>query len=378
MCRRMRWGWPVPDKPTSRAMESESVVSVETPLPLFNTVAATPPLSGPASQTWVERAPQKRLMLFSGRSNTALGERIGEQLGLQLGQAQLKTFSNGEVYCRYEESVRGSDVFIVQSCSSPTNDPLMELLIMVNAARLASAKRITAVMTWYPYSRQDKKSAPREPITAKLVADMLEAAGVDRVLTMDLHAGQVQGFFKVPVDHMTAVPMLAEHFKLLLGDVDPEQVVVVSADAGRTKLAKKFSEMLGAGLALITKERPEQQVAEVTNVIGRVRDKVCVVIDDMIDTAGTLCAGGEALIEHGATEVYACATHAVFSGRALENLEASVFKQVVVTDTIPTNAVERPDKVRVLSVAPILADTISNVFNDDSVSGLFHGGNQLF
>jgi len=335
-------------------------------------------LSGPASQTWVERAPQKRLMLFSGRSNTALGERIGEQLGLQLGQAQLKTFSNGEVYCRYEESVRGSDVFIVQSCSSPTNDPLMELLIMVNAARLASAKRITAVMPWYPYSRQDKKSAPREPITAKLVADMLEAAGVDRVLTMDLHAGQLQGFFKVPVDHMTAVPMLADHFKIILGDTPPEEVVVVSADAGRTKLAKKFSEMLGAGLALITKERPEQQVAEVTNVIGRVRDKVCVVIDDMIDTAGTLCAGGVALKQHGATRVFACATHPVFSGNAMENIAESVFEQVVVTDTIPVNPVEAPDKIRVLSVAPILADTILNVFNDDSVSGLFHGGNQLF
>jgi len=332
----------------------------------------------PASQSWVERAPNKRLMLFSGRSNTALGERIAEHLGVRLGELELKTFTNGEVYVRYEESIRGSDVFIVQSCSSPTNDSLMELLIMVNAARLASAKRITAVMPWYPYSRQDKKSAPREPITAKLVADMLEAAGVDRVLTMDLHAGQVQGFFKVPVDHMTAVPMLAEHFRLLLGDIPPEEVVVVSADAGRTKLAKKFSEMLGAGLALITKERPEQQVAEVTNVIGRVRDKICVVIDDMIDTAGTLCAGGVALQEHGATRVFACATHAIFSGRAMENIANSVFEQVVVTDTIPVNPLEAPDRVRMLSVAPILADTISNVFNDDSVSGLFHGGNQLF
>jgi ribose-phosphate pyrophosphokinase len=317
-------------------------------------------------------------MLFSGRSNPALGERIGDRLGVRLGDAEVKTFSNGEVYVRYEESVRGADMFIVQSCSSPTNDPLMELLIMVNAARLASAKRITAVMPWYPYGRQDKKSAPREPITAKLVADMLEAAGVDRVLTMDLHAGQVQGFFNVPVDHMTAVPLLAEHFSLLLGGIPPEDIVVVSADAGRTKLAKKFSEMLGAGLALITKERPEQQVAEVTNVIGRVNGKVCVVIDDMIDTAGTLCAGGQALKEHGATRVFAGATHAVFSGRAMENIAGGVFEQVVVTDTIPVNPVTVPEQVRVLSVAPILADTISNVFNDDSVSGLFHGGNQLF
>jgi ribose-phosphate pyrophosphokinase len=340
---------------------------------------SSPPAVSPAvGQTWMERAPHKRLMLFSGRSNPELGQRIAEHLGLELGAALLKTFTNGEVYVRYEESVRGADMFIVQSCSSPTNDSLMELLIMINAARLASAKRITAVMPWYPYSRQDKKSAPREPITSKLVADMLEAAGADRVLTMDLHAGQLQGFFKIPVDHMTAVPLLAEHFKLQVGDIPPEDIVVVSADAGRTKLAKKFSEMLGTRWALITKERPEQQVAEVTNVIGRVRGKVAIVIDDMIDTAGTLCAGGEALIDHGATEVYACATHAIFSGEALETIAKSVFKQVVVTDTIPSNPIDRPSNIRVLSVAPILADTISNVFNDDSVSGLFHGGNQLF
>jgi ribose-phosphate pyrophosphokinase len=328
--------------------------------------------------TWMERAPHKRLMLFTGRSNPELGAKISKHLGIELGQALLKTFTNGEVYVRYEESIRGADMFIVQSCSSPTNDSLMELLIMINAARLASAKRITAVMPWFPYSRQDKKSAPREPITSKLVADMLEAAGADRVLTMDLHAGQLQGFFKIPVDHMTAVPLLADHFRLLVGEIPPENIVVVSGDAGRAKLAKKFSEMLGAGLALITKERPEQQMAEVTNVIGRVRDKVCIVIDDMIDTAGTLCAGGQALVDLGATEVYACATHAVFSGPALDNLADSVFRQVVVTDTIPGNPIERPDNVQVLSVAPILADTISNVFNDDSVSGLFHGGNQLF
>jgi ribose-phosphate pyrophosphokinase len=347
-------------------MYDDAGVSVETPIPLFPTIpAASTPMSQPSAPTWVERAPHKRLMLFAGRSNPALGERIAEHLGVELGHTELKTFTNGEVYVRYEESIRGADVFIVQSCSSPTNDSLMELLIMVNAARLASAKRVTAVMPWYPYSRQDKKSAPREPISAKLVADMLEAAGVDRVLTMDLHAGQLQGFFKV-------------HFKLLLGDVDPADIAVVSADAGRTKLAKKFSEMLGTEFALITKERPEQQVAEVTNVIGRVRGKVCVVIDDMIDTAGTLCAGGVSLVEHGATRVFACATHPVFGGQALENIAGSVFEQVVVTDTIPVNPVDQPDRIRVLSVAPILADTISNVFNDDSVSGLFHGGNQLF
>jgi ribose-phosphate pyrophosphokinase len=334
-------------------------------------------MSADGHASWMERAPHKRLMLFSGRSNPALGEAIAERIGIELGQVLLKTFTNGEVYVRYEESIRGADLFIVQSCSSPTNDSLMELMIMAQAARLASAKRVTAVMPWYPYGRQDKKSMPREPITAKLVADMLEAAGVDRTLTMDLHAGQLQGFSNNPVDHMTAVPMLAEYFSDLL-DVTPEEIVVVSADAGRVKLAKKFSEMLGAGLALITKERPAQQEAEVTNVIGKVRGKVCILLDDMIDTAGTLCAGGVSLMNHGATRVFACATHPVFSGPALERLEASVFEKVVVTDTIPINPLHRPEKVQVLSVAPILADTICNVFNDDSVSGLFHGGNQLF
>jgi ribose-phosphate pyrophosphokinase len=360
-------------------MESESVVSVETTIPLFaSSGMVSRPVTRESPATWVERMPNKRLMLFSGRSNPELGERIAEQLGVNLAEVTLKTFTNGEVYARYEESIRGADVFIVQSCSTPSpNDSLMELLIMVQAARLASAKRVTAVMPWYPYVRQDKKGMPREPITAKLVADMLESAGVDRVLTMDLHAGQVQGFFTNPVDHMTAVPMLADHFKDLIA-ADPDDIVVVAGDAGRTKLAKKFSEMLGAGLAIISKDRPEQQVAVVTDVIGRVGGKICIVIDDMIDTAGTLCAGGEALAELGATEVYACATHAVFSGPANERLESSVFKQVVVTDTIPVDPIKRPENVRVLSVAPILADTISNVFNDDSVSELFHGGNQLF
>ncbi|HYX87332.1 MAG TPA: ribose-phosphate pyrophosphokinase [Gaiellales bacterium] len=347
-------------------------------MPLFVSAGmAAQTMSQGEHATWMERTPHKRLMLFAGRSNIALGEAIAERLGIQLGEVTLKTFTNGEVYVRYEESIRGADVFLVQSCVSPTNDALMELLIMVQAAALASAKRITAVLPWYPYSRQDKKSMPREPITARLVADMLAAAGVDRVLTMDLHAGQVQGFFSKPVDHMTAAPILAEHFTLLL-DVPADDVVVVSADAGRVKLAKKFAEMLGARIALITKERPEQQEAEVTNVIGRVKGKVCILLDDMIDTAGTLCAGGQALIDHGAIRVFACATHAVFSGRALERLESSVFEKVVVTDTIPIDPTNRPAKIQVLSVAPILADTISNVFNDDSVSGLFHGGNQLF
>jgi ribose-phosphate pyrophosphokinase len=359
-------------------MEDESALSLETPMPLFHAAGlSVPAMSAADHASWMERAPHKRLMLFSGRSNQALGTAIAAHIGIQLGDVLLKTFTNGEVYVRYEESIRGADVFIVQSCVRPTNDALVELLVMVQAAALASAKRVTAVMPWYPYSRQDKKGMPREPITARLVADILQAAGVDRVLTMDLHAGQVQGFFHKPVDHMTAVPILAEHFTMLL-DLEHDEVVVVSADAGRVKLATKFAEMLGAELALITKERPEHQEAQATNVIGRVRGKSCILLDDMIDTAGTLCAGGQALLDHGATRVFACATHPVFSGRALERLEASVFERVVVTDTIPIDPTTRPANVQVLSVAPILADTISNVFNDDSVSGLFHGGNQLF
>jgi ribose-phosphate pyrophosphokinase len=361
-------------------MPDDAVAPAETPIPLFPTTTGGPaPTPARTAQTWAERTPHKRLMVFSGRSNPDLGERIADELRVQPGQVTLKTFTNGEAYVRYEESIRGADVFIVQSCSSPTatNDWLIELLIMIQAARLASAKRITAVMPWFPYSRQDKKSAPREPITGKLVADMLEAAGVDRVLAMDLHAGQIQGFFTVPVDHMTAVPMLADHFKLVV-EAPPAEVTVVSADAGRVKLAKKFSEMLGAELALISKERPQAEVAEVTNVIGRVRGRTCILIDDMISTAGTLCAGGHALLEHGATVVYACATHAIFSGPAVENLRKSVFRQVVVTDTVPIDPLTRPDNVQVLSVARILADTIWNVFSDESVSGLFLGENQLF
>src|SRR5213080_174343 len=276
----------------------------EATLPGLETVEAVLPVTERAP--WIERGPQKRLMLYSGRSNPELAEQIAEKLGVHLGEVKLKTFANGETYVRYVDSIRGGDVFIIQSGNAPVNDHLVELLIMIQAAKLASAKRITAVMPWFPYSRQDKKSAPREPITAKLVADMLEAAGADRVLTMDLHAGQVQGFFRIPVDHMTAMPLLAEHFKLRLGDTSPEDIVVVSADAGRTKLAKKFAEMLGVMWVIITKDRPQQQVAEVTHVIGDVDAKICIVIDDMIDTAGTLCAGGQALREQGAVRVFAC------------------------------------------------------------------------
>jgi ribose-phosphate pyrophosphokinase len=330
----------------------------------------------PSPERFIERGPMKRLMLFAGRSNRPLAEDIGRHLGVGLGEVKLKTFANGENYCRYEKSIRGADVFIVQSGNPPVNDHLVELLIMLQAAKLASAKRITAVVPWFPYSRQDKKSRPREPITAKLVADMLEAAGADRVLTMDLHAGQIQGFFGVPVDHMTALPLFAQHYrdKGLFG----ERVVAVSPDPGRAKMARRFGQMLEADLAIMNKVRPEHDTAEVTEVIGDVRGKIALLSDDMIVTGGTLIAGAAALREAGATEVYACATHGLFPGNAFEKIAASDLTKVTVTDTVPIDPVNRPEKIDVLPVSGLLAETIMNVFGDESVSAIFAGENQLF
>ncbi len=323
----------------------------------------------------IPMAPQKRLMLFAGKSNPNLALKIADQLGIELGAVTLKEFADGETYCRYEESIRGADMFIVQTGVKPVADSLMELLIMVNAARLASAKRITAVIPWFFYARQDKKSKPREPITARLVADLLETAGADRVLTMDLHAGQVQGFFRIPVDHMTAVPMFAQYVR----DLGIEgEVVAVAPDTGRAKLAGKFADMIGGGLVVLNKERPAHNEARVAGVIGDVDGKVAVMTDDIIDTGGTLCAGAEALKEAGATKVYACATHALFNPPALERIAASVFDRVIVTDTVPVDPLTKPDNVEVLSVSGILAETIRNVFSDDSVSAIFAGENQLF
>jgi ribose-phosphate pyrophosphokinase len=319
-------------------------------------------------------------MVFAGRSSRALGDRIADKLDISLGEATVKTFANGEIYCRYEESVRGADVFLVQSTCRPVNDSLMELLIMINAAHLASADRVTAVIPSYGYSRQDKKSAPREPITAKLVADLLMAAQVDRVLTMDMHAGQIQGFFRIPVDHMTAVPLLADHFleRFRYSDDADEDLVVVSPDAGRAKLANHFAEKLGASLAVLTKQRPDHNEAEITLLIGDVEGKTAILIDDMIDTAGTLCAGAQAVMGGGARRVFAAATHGIFSGRAFERLADSVIEEVVVTDTIPLGDGGPPDLVRVLSVDTILANSVRNVFSDESVSEIFAGENQLF
>ncbi len=346
----------------------------EATLPGLETVEPVLPVTD--RTPWIERGPQKRLMLFSGRSNPELAERIADKLGVTLGEVELKTFANGETYVRYDDSIRGSDAFIIQSGNPPVNDHLLELLIMIQAAKLASAKRITAVVPWYPYSRQDKKSRPREPITARLVADFLEAAGVDRVLTMDLHAGQIQGFFNVPVDHMTALPLFATFYrdKGLYGD----NVVAVSPDPGRAKMARRFGQMLEADLAIMNKVRPEHDTAEVSEVIGDVRGKVAIMSDDIIVTGGTLIAGAQALKEAGATEIYACATHGLFPGNAFEKISASVLAEVTVTDTVPIDKLNQPDKINVISVSKLLAETILNVFADDSVSAIFAGENQLF
>jgi ribose-phosphate pyrophosphokinase len=321
----------------------------------------------------------KRLMLFSGRANKALAARIAGKLGVELGAVTLKTFSNGEVYPRYEESIRGADVFIVQpTCTNPetgitANDALMELALMVDAAVGGSAHRVIAVTPWYGYSRQDKKSAPREPISARFVARMLEAAGIDRLVAMDLHSGQIQGFFEVPVDHMTALFLLTQYFR----DRGLDELVVVAPDVGRAKLAKKFADKVGADFAILTKERPAHQVAEIGYVVGEVRGRTALLVDDMIDTAGTLRAAAQTVFDEGADRVFAAATHGVFSGNAYENLASSRFEEIVVTDTIPLRP-GAPENIRVLSCADVLTDSIRQIFTDGSVSGVFAGENQLF
>ena len=324
----------------------------------------------------------KRLMVFGGRASGELAAKIAEHLDVDLGGVRLNTFANGEVYCRFEESIRGADVFLVQSTAASEphgltpNDALMELLTMIDAAQGASAHRIIAVMPWYGYSRQDKKSAPREPISARVVARCLETVGVDRVLTMDLHSGQVQGFFEIPVDHMTAMPMLTQYF---LDQHFDDELVVVSPDAGRVKMARNFARKIGTHWAVMEKERPAQQVAEIGYVVGDVRGKTAILVDDMIDTAGTLCAAANTVRDEGAARVIACATHGVFSGPAYERLayEESGIERIVVTDTIPLRP-GAPDNITVLSTAQTLADSIRRIFADDSVSEIFAGENQLF
>jgi ribose-phosphate pyrophosphokinase len=318
--------------------------------------------------------PERSLMVFSGRGNPELSAKVADKLGIKLGRVEIKTFADGEIYVKYGESIRGADVFIIQPTCRPVNENLMELLIMAQAARLASAHRVTAVIPWMGYSRQDKKSCPREPITARLVADIMQAAGVDRVVTMDLHAGQLQGFFSVPVDHMTALSMIADYFQMKdLGDI-----VVVSPDAGGFKTAKRMADRLNCSVAVMTKLRPDHNVSRVMHVIGEVEGKTAIIIDDIFDTAGSLVNSVEAVVANGAKAVYAACSHPVLSDPAYERIAASPLKEVVVTDTIPLREGVDRAKIVVLSTADILADTIRNVFADESVSELFQGENQLF
>jgi ribose-phosphate pyrophosphokinase len=319
-------------------------------------------------------------MLFSGSANIGLAEEIATHLGMKLGEVEISSFASSETYVRFAESVRGKDAFVIQSASDPVDLHLMQHLIMIDALQRASAKRITAVVPFFPYARQDKKTLGREPITARLVADFYEVAGVDRVLSVDLHTGQIQGFFNVPFDHLTALPLMAEYFAHLIDD----DFVVVTPDAGRVRLAEKWtqhmSEFAGRAcqLAFLHKQRRRdvRNVSETRAVVGDVRDRVCVVVDDIIDTAGTLVRGAETLIEAGATEVYAAATHAVLSDPATDRLKNSPIRQVVVTNTLPIPSEKVLDKLVVLSIAPTIASTIKAVFEEDSVSELFHGENQ--
>ena len=330
----------------------------------------------PRPEHFIERGPWKRLMLFSGRSHQELALKMAEQLRIELGEVELETFANGETYCRYVESIRGADAFIVQTGSEPVDRNIMELLFMIQAAKLASAKRITAVIPLFPYARQDRKATPREPISARLVADAIQLAGADRVLTMDLHAGQIQGFFTIPVDHMTALPLFARYFRDLglLG----ENVVSVSPDAGRAKMAVRFAEMIEADFAIMHKTRPSHDTAAVTEIAGRVRGKTAILGDDVIMTGGTLLANVAALKEHGVGDVYVFATHGLFSRGALERFADSGITGIVVTDTVPIDPLKRPQNMTVLPISGLLAETIMNVFEDDSVSAIFGGENQLF
>jgi ribose-phosphate pyrophosphokinase len=309
-----------------------------------------------------------RIKIFSGNANRPLAEEICHNLGLELAQAQVVAFADGENNIQIQENVRGADVFVVQPTCTPVDHHLMELLFMIHALKLSSAHRITAVLPYYGYARQDRKDKPRVPISAKLVARLIEASGTDRMLTLDLHAAQIQGFFDIPVDHLFGTPVMIDYFKPL----EIENLTVVSPDAGGVERARAFAKRLNAPLAIIDKRREEANVAEVMNVIGRVKDRNCLMVDDLIDTAGTLVKGGEALLDHGAASVSACATHAILSGQAIERIEKSRFKEVVVTNSIPlSKKAKQCSKIRALSVAPLLARAVQSIHEETSVSILF-------
>jgi ribose-phosphate pyrophosphokinase len=324
----------------------------------------------------MELVTKKNLMLFAGRGNEQLSKDIAEHLGVPLGEIVLSTFANGELYCRFSESIRGADVFIIQSHCEPINERIMEQLLMLDAAKRASAKRITAVCPFYGYARQDRKAEGREPISARLLADCITVAGADRVVTVDLHTGQAQGFFDFPVDHLTAVPLLAEHLAQRLdGDV-----TVVTPDAGGGKLMARFASYLrdhdiDPEMAYIDKRRPKgtHNVARAQEVVGLVKGRTCVLVDDMIDTAGTITQAAEALFENGASEVIVAATHAVLSGPAVDRLKNSGISEVIVTNTLPIPEDRQFPQLTVLSIAPLIARAIREVFDDGSVTSLFDG-----
>jgi len=326
----------------------------------------------------MEQVTKKKLALFAGRNSVGLAREVAAGLGVELGEANIAEFANGEIHCRFATSIRGSDVFIINTHSEwedgSINDSLIEHLVMVDAAKRASAKRITVVAPFYGYGRQDRKSAGREPISAKLVANMFKAAGADRLVSVDLHSGQIQGFFEGPVDHLTAMPVLVDYLKSLGSD----DLVVVSPDAGRVKVAERYANQLGASLAIVHKRRVagKKNVVEAKDVVGDVEGKVCVLIDDMIDTGGTIVAAAEQLAEKGARSVIAATTHPVLSGPAVDRLKNSIIEKVIVTDTLPLGPEKQFDKLVVLSVAGIIARAIEAVFMDTTVSEIFDGQNQ--
>lgn len=312
----------------------------------------------------------KDIKIFSGNANVPLARAMAECLGVPLGRSEVGRFSDGEIQLGIQESVRGSDVFVVQSTSEPVNENLMELLIMLDAFRRASAGCVTAVIPYYGYARQDRKSRARDPITAKLVADLITKAGADRVVTMDLHAAQIQGFFDIPVDHMVGAPTMIPYFERRIIE-EHLDVVVLSPDLGSVARARTFAERMDVPLAIVDKRRPKANVSEIMHVIGEVDGKDVLIVDDMIDTAGTLCNAANAIRERGAKSVMACATHAVLSGSALERIQESALDEVIVLDTINLPAEKRIEKIKVLSVAPVLAEAVARIFGDKPVSTLF-------
>ena len=316
---------------------------------------------------------QKTMAVFSGSVNPSLADGIAKELGFSLGNVKLEKFANGEIYARYGESVRGADVFIVQSVSAGSgydvNDALMELLIMIDAAKRASARSVCAVISHYGYARQERKAAPREPITARLVADLITSAGANRIIAIDLHQDAIQGFFNLPVNHMTAMPLFVEYYKNM--GFDPEKRCVVSPDVGRAKAAKRFQLMLDSDIAIMHKDRPRHNQSEITALIGDVTGKICIINDDMIDTGGPLCAAPDTLLARGAEQVNVCATHGLFSGPAYDRIENSNIEEVVVTDAVPVPLERQTGKIKVLSIAPLVGKTIECVYSNGSVAQLF-------